>query len=73
MRFLCKSIQILDQQDKNTPKILRDSNDDHMFNSHLTPLEHQKIAKLIGQKCEINCSLGGTESKVLLACERPGG
>ena len=37
-----------------------------MFNSHLTPLEHQKIAKLIGQKCEINCSLDGTESKVLL-------
>ena len=37
-----------------------------MFNSHLTPLEHQKIAKLIGQKCEINCSLEGTESKVLL-------
>ena len=32
----------------------------------MTPLEHQKIAKLIGKKCEINCSLDGTESKVLL-------
>ena len=32
----------------------------------MTPLEHQKIDKLIGQKCEINCSLDGTESKVLL-------
>ena len=37
-----------------------------MFNSHLTALEHQKIAKLIGKKCETNCSLEGTESKVLL-------
>ena len=63
---LCKSIQILDEQNRNTPKIPGDSNDDHIFNSHLTPLEHQKIAKLIGQKCEINCSLDGIESKVLL-------
>ena len=57
---------MLDKQKGNTPKILRNSNDYHMFNSHLTPLEHQKIAKLIGQKCEINCSLDGTESNVLL-------
>ena len=38
----CKSIQILDEQNRNTSKILGDSNDGHMFNSYLTPLEHQK-------------------------------
>ena len=39
-------MQILDEQNRNTPKVLGDSNDEHMFNSHLTPLEHQKIAKI---------------------------
>ena len=37
-----------------------------MFSSHLTPTEHQKVAKLIGEKCEINCLLDGIDTKALL-------
>ena len=57
---------VLDKKNRNTPKVLGNSNDDHMFNSHLKPSEHQKIAELIGTKCEIDCLLDGMESKVLL-------
>ena len=37
-----------------------------MFPSHLTPIEHQNVAKLIGEKCEINCVLGDKQTTALL-------
>ena len=45
---------------------LGDSKDEKMFRSHLTPTEHQKVAKLIGEKCEINCLLDEIDTKALL-------
>ena len=62
-KVMCQSIQILDEQ-KPTSKIrLGDSKDEKMFHSHLTPTEHQKVAKLIG---EINCLLDGIVTKTLM-------
>ena len=65
-KVICQSIQFLDEQESTSKIGLGDSKDEKMFRSHLTPTEHQKVAKLIGEKCEINCLLDGIDTKALL-------
>ena len=65
-KVLCQSIQFLDEQESTSKIGLGDSKDEKMFRSHLTPTERQKVAKLIGEKCEINCLLDGIDTKALL-------
>ena len=63
---MCQSIQFLDKQEPASKIRLGDSKDEMMFRSHLTPTEHQKVAKLTGEKCEFNCLLDGIDTKALL-------
>ena len=52
---MCQSIQFLDNQESTSKIGSGDSKYEMMFRSHLTPTEHQKVAKLIGEKSEVNC------------------
>ena len=36
-----------------------------MFKSHLTPSERQKLVKLVGKRCMVNCKLNGVDKKSL--------
>ena len=36
-----------------------------MYKSHLLPSEHRKLVRLVGEKCEVNCSLNGLATKGL--------
>lgn len=60
---------------KNNCKTLRDitwtsnkrphCDDNKSFSSHLTPGERAKIAKLVGRRCTVRCSLNDMEATVL--------
>ena len=42
-------------------KGLGDSNDTNVFASHISPQMHEKISKLFGKKCIVNCFINGTK------------
>ena len=51
---------ILTNQEKEIVKISR-----HMYTAHLTPKQHTKLVKLVGEKCNVKCKLNDVELSVL--------
>ncbi len=56
----CKTLRDLTWACQNKPR-----SNNKTFTSHLTPSEHAKIAKLVGRRCTVKCSLNEFESTVL--------
>ena len=54
---LCCAIQDLSKAEDN-------SNSGH-FMSHLTPKQHTKLTNLVGNRCTVNCQLGGKTTQAL--------
>ena len=59
-KVLCHAIQSLHQDSVNRCKNTCE------FASHITPKQRNKIAKLVGEKCMIDCRIGGGEASALL-------
>eukprot|EP00794_Sanderia_malayensis_P006740 gene6740-7500_t len=63
---ICQAIAQSSRNRNYDDKIIGDSEDDFFYSSHLTPKTHQKIAKLIGEKCVMECTLDNIAMTVLL-------
>ena len=60
---LCEAIHQLSQPVVRSGK--GDSEDDRVYVSHLTPGQHQKVVKLVGRRCTVDCTLNGKTAEVL--------
>ena len=59
-KILCTSIATLEK--KHNRNILQDKS----FPTHLSPKEKAKMAKIVGEKCLMQCELSGVPKSVLL-------
>ena len=59
-KVLCHAIQSLHQDSINKTKKACE------FESHLTPKQRNKIAKLVGERCMVDCRIGGSKESALL-------
>ena len=58
-RSLCKSIKLLADEEKvRIDQSCR-------FESHLSPTQKNKLVRLVGEKCNINCTINNVNSEVL--------
>ena len=59
MSSLCKSIRTLTDEEKfQTDQMCH-------YESHLSPAQKNKLVKLVGEKCNINCTINNVNSEVL--------
>eukprot|EP00794_Sanderia_malayensis_P019811 gene19811-21751_t len=63
---ICQAIPQSSRNRNYDDKIIGDSEDDFFYSYHLTPKTHPKIAKLIGEKCVMECTLDNIDMAVLL-------
>ena len=63
-KTICLEIQELSERYEGYNN--NESEDSDVYTTNITPKEHTKIAKLIGQKCMMFCKLDGVELQVLL-------
>lgn len=62
----CKNIDMLRLVEKEANYIeLGDSADRQVYPNNLSPGEHARVARLVGNKCSINCHLDGKAVTVL--------
>ena len=58
-KVLCGAIKYLSDQEKKA------ANDSGMYVSHLTPAQHAKVARLMGNKCLIQCVRDNVRTEAL--------
>ena len=61
-KILCTSIATFEKKTKDNRNILQDKS----FPTHLSPKEKAKMAKIVGEKCLMQCELSGAPKSVLL-------
>ena len=64
-KILCQSICELSGAGNQSASGLGDASDPAFFNSHITAKQKGKIARLVGNKCIVKCSLDQEEFEVL--------
>ena len=58
---ICKIIQALAIR-YDPPELGKgDSEDEQAYKTHLTPKQHAKLVKLVGEKCNVKCNLNDVE------------
>ena len=60
-KLLCQSICELSGAGNQSALGLGDASDPAFFNSHITAKQREKIARLVGNKCIVKCSLDQEE------------
>ena len=64
-RVLCKAIKELSERGAHKEKGLGDTQDENVYASHITPRQQERIAKLVGKKCSVQCYLDDKPFEVL--------
>ena len=64
-RVLCKAIKELSERGAHKEKGLGDTQDENVYASHITPRQQERIAKLVGKKCSVQCYLDDQPLEVL--------
>lgn len=64
-KVLCKAIKELSAKEACKEKGLGDTQDENVYASHLTPRQQERIAKLVGRKCSVQCYLNDKPVEVL--------
>ena len=64
-KVLCKAIKELSERGAREGKGSGDAQDQNMYASHITPRQQERIAKLVGRKCSVQCYLDGKPLDVL--------
>ena len=62
IKFCVHQLQHLKRKKKDNRNILQDKS----FPTHLSPKEKAKMAKIVGEKCLMQCELSGAPKSVLL-------
>ena len=64
-KVLCKAIKELSDRESSKEKGLGDAQDRGVYASHITPRQQERIAKLVGRKCLVDCYLDDKPTEVL--------
>ena len=56
-KVLCDAIKELSEREHGAQKGLGDAQDENVYVSHITPRQQDRIAKLVGRKCTVQCHL----------------
>ncbi|KAL9983137.1 hypothetical protein ACROYT_G005269 [Oculina patagonica] len=64
-KVLCKAIKELSAKEACKEKGLGDTQDENVYASHLTPRQQERIAKLAGRKCSVQCYMNDKPVDVL--------
>ena len=56
-KVLCKAIKELSERASHKEKGLGDTQDENAYASQITPRQQERIAKLVGRKCSVQCYL----------------
>ena len=63
--MLCKAIKELSERESFKEKGLGDAQDRGVYASHITPRQQERIVKLVGRKCLVDCYLDDMATKAL--------
>ena len=63
--MLCKAIKELSERESFKEKELGDAQDRGLYASHITPRQQERIVKLVGRKCVVDCYLDDKPTEVL--------
>ena len=64
-KVLCDAIKELSEREHGAQKGLGDAQDENVYVSHITPRQQDRIAKLVGRKCTVQCHLDDKPFEVL--------
>ena len=64
-KVLCKAIKELYERASRKEKGLGDTQDENVYASQITPRQQERIAKLVGRKCSVQCYLNDKPLEVL--------
>ena len=64
-KVLCKAIKELSERESLKEKGLGDAQDRGVYASHITPRQQERIVKLAGKKCVVDCFLDDKPTEVL--------
>lgn len=64
-KVLCKAIKELSERENHKEKGLGDSQDENAYVSHITPRQQDRVPKLVGRKCSVQCYLNDEPAEVL--------
>ena len=54
-KLLCKAIKELSEREASKEKGLGDAQDRGVYASHITPRQQERIVRLVGRKCVVDC------------------
>ena len=63
--MLCKAIKELSEREASKEKGLGDAQDRGVYASHITPRQQERIVRLVGRKCVVDCYLEDKPTEVL--------
>ena len=64
-KVLCKAIKELSERESFKERGLGDAQDRSVYASHITPRQQERIVKLVGRKCVVDCYLDDKPTEVL--------
>ena len=64
-KVLCKAIKELSERGSHKEKGLGDTQDENVYASQITPRQQERIAKLVGRKCSVQCYLNDKPFELL--------
>ena len=64
-KVLCKAIKELSERESSEEKGLGDAQGRDVYSSHITPRQQERIVRLVGRKCLVDCYLEDKPTEVL--------
>ena len=68
-KVLCQAIKGISERESLKEKGLGDAQDRGVYATHITPSQQERIVKLVGWKCVVDCYLYDKPTEVLWAQE----